>query len=101
MLNLKQAAAYLGYSAEGLREIVHRTKRSRAGQHVLGTTIEFCQSGKSGSIRFRREWLDHFVEENRVGPGTPRLPAKQRRRPAAGRNQSPLVGGDRWDALCQ
>ena len=46
MLNLKQAASYLGYSAEGLREIVNRSKRKQAGFHILNPTIEFSQAGK-------------------------------------------------------
>jgi hypothetical protein len=55
LLNLEQAAAYLGYKPEGLRKIVKLRQ------------IEFAQNGR-GPIRFRREWLDEFVARNAGGP---------------------------------
>ena len=60
ILNLKQAAAYLGYAPAGLREIVGRTRRRQAGLHVLGPTIEYSQAGKRATLLFRREWLEPF-----------------------------------------
>ena len=74
VLNIKQAATYLGYSSDGLRKIVNRTRRIQAGQHTLGPTVEFSQSGKYGVLLFRREWLDRFIEENRVRPDNSTLP---------------------------
>jgi hypothetical protein len=99
MLSLKQAAAYLCYRAEGLREILERTRRSRAGQHVVGPTIEFSQSGKGGSIRFRREWLDAFIEAHRVQPGRPALPKVREKsfRPETAMQRRVAE----WNALCK
>jgi hypothetical protein len=101
MLNLVQAAAYLGITTDTVREIVTRTKASRAGQPIKGPTIEFFQNQKKAKILFRQEWLDDYIEQHHLKAGASRLPSKQQRRPATGRKQSPLVGGDRWDALCQ
>jgi len=85
MLNLAQAAAYLGYTAHGQRKIVVRTQASHAGQHVSGPNIEFFQSRKRGTILFRREWLDEFIAAHRVLPGTPALPKVRKKslRPAS------------------
>ncbi len=74
MLNLVQAAAYLGSTAHGLRKVVIRTQQSRAGQPIKGPTIEFFQQRKGSTILFRREWLDAFIEAHRILPGTPALP---------------------------
>jgi len=74
LLNLEEAAAYLGCTVHGLRKVVIRTQQSRAGQHVMGPTIEFSQQRKRGTIRFRREWLDAFIEATHLLPGTPAAP---------------------------
>ena len=99
ILNLKQAAAYLGYAPAGLREIVGRTRRKQAGLHVLGPTIEYSQAGKRGTLLFRREWLDHFIEENRVRPNNSTLPKPHKRgRPnKADERQREM---EAWDRLC-
>ncbi len=99
MLNIKQAAAYLGYAPAGLREIVGRTRRKQAGLHVLGPTIEYSQAGKRGTLLFRREWLDHFIEENRVRPNNSTLPKPHKRgRPdMADERQREM---EAWDRLC-
>ena len=52
LLNIPQAAGYLGCTPDGLRKIVARTQASQTGQRVNGPTIEFFQSRKHGPIRF-------------------------------------------------
>ena len=80
VLNLKQAAEYLGYSQDGLRKIIHRTRRARSGRPVNGPTIEFSQPGKGACIRFRREWLDDFIDRQRLIPASPVVPRPRRAR---------------------
>ena len=98
MLNLKQAAAYLGYTAEGLRKIVERTRRQQSGLRVQGPTIEFSQAGKRGSLLFRCEWLDHFIEKNRNGRDTPLLP-KPKPCKGPGRPPKPAPEQGAWGRL--
>ena len=57
LLSLREAATLLGYTPKGLRKIV-----SRKG-------IQVCQSRKWAPLKFKREWLDDFVDGH-----TTRLP---------------------------
>ena len=57
LLNLKQAAAVLGYSAGGFRKLL---KSGRGPQ--------FTRAGGHGHYRFKLEWLDGFVEEGATAP---------------------------------
>jgi excisionase family DNA binding protein len=67
LLNLREAAKYLGYDAAGLRKIVSQKR------------IRFVQNGR-GPIKFRREWLDEFIKGNEGGPkDLARAPAQKRR----------------------
>jgi hypothetical protein len=69
LLDMKQAAAYLGYDSAGLRKIAKQQK------------IRYVQNGH-GPIKFRREWLDKFIAANTVGPkDIERAPAQKRSRP--------------------
>jgi hypothetical protein len=69
LLDLRQAAAILGYAPSGLRKLVAQRR------------IQFSQNGR-GPIRFRREWLDAFVASNENGPlKIVRSPAQARRAP--------------------
>ena len=104
LLNFKQAAAYLGYTEHGLRKIVNRTQRSREGQHTTGATIEFCQSGRKGTLFFRREWLDQFIESHRVRPGMPSRPQVRKRSASSTRPETMDEIGRKaakWKALCR
>ncbi len=66
ILNLEQAAAYLGYKPEGLRKIVKLKQ------------IQYSQNGR-GPIRFRKEWLDAYIASNIGGPQEiERSPAKRK-----------------------
>jgi len=75
MLNLQEAACFLGYTAHCLRKIVNRSRRSHNGQSVRGPTIEFFQSSPKSTILFRREWLEQFIEKHHVRAGLPASPA--------------------------
>ena len=57
-LSVKQAAGYMGYSSNGLRKIVHRSKKGSKGRN-----IKFSQSRKGAAIKFKRAWLDEFMTE--------------------------------------
>jgi hypothetical protein len=52
MLSLREASALLGYTESGLRKIV-----ARKG-------IESFQAKRWGPIKFKREWLDGFVDNH-------------------------------------
>lgn len=69
LLDLKEAATYLGYDAAGLRKIVKQQK------------IQYVQNGR-GPIKFRRGWLDEFVTANAAGPkDIERSPTQRRATP--------------------
>lgn len=77
LVSMKDAAEYLGYSVDGLREIVDRSRRRANGSAVRGPFIKFFQAGKCGAVRFRKEWLDDFIEENTVDPTVPLTPKEK------------------------
>jgi hypothetical protein len=75
LLSLAQAATLLGYKPSGLRKIVNRTKHG--GQ---GATIRFFQIGR-GRIKFRREWIEEFIQAHTIQPKPIlRSPAQKRSR---------------------
>lgn len=59
-VGLCEAADILGMSESGLRKLVRRGE------------IRYSQTRKGAAIRFRREWLDEFIEP--PAPVRPRLP---------------------------
>lgn len=67
MLSLNEAAAILGCSPSGLRKLVQRR------------AIRFFQLAKHSRIKFRREWLDEFIDAHSIAPGAPAKPMRQRR----------------------
>lgn len=71
LVPMKDAAEYLGYSVDGLREVVDRSRRRANGVATRGPFIKFFQAGRRGAVRFKREWLDQFIEENTVDPTVP------------------------------
>jgi excisionase family DNA binding protein len=69
LVDLTTAAAYLGYIPSGLRKLVKQKR------------IRYVQNGR-GPIRFRREWLDEFINANSSGPqDIERAPAQTRSKP--------------------
>ena len=71
LIGLEEAAQILGYKPSGLRKIVAKRR------------IQFVQHGR-GPIKFRREWLDEFINANGGGPqDIQRSPAQSRISPIA------------------
>ena len=100
MLNLREAAGYLGYTVHCLRKVVNRSRCSHNGQGVRGPTIEFFQSGPKSTILFRREWLDQFIEKHHVRAGLPTPPAFRKPRRRRGRSDADLTSTARqWAAI--
>jgi hypothetical protein len=56
-ISLKEAAAILDYSPSGLRKLVRRRE------------IRFFQIRKHSPVKFRKEWLDAFIDEHSSAPG--------------------------------
>jgi hypothetical protein len=80
LLTLREAAALLGYTEKGLRKIVDRSRRGRNGQKVSGPTIDFHQAARWGTIKFKREWIEAFIETHKIEP-IRELPSIPRPRP--------------------
>jgi excisionase family DNA binding protein len=75
LLDIKEAAALLGYDPPGLRKLA---KQGR---------IQFLQNGQ-GPLRFRREWLDAFINANATLTN-----GKVKKRP---RSRQPIVAEPRF-----
>ena len=80
MISLSEAAELLGYSTSGLRKLV--AKRA----------IQFFQARPHSPIKFKREWLNEFVEAGSIKPGAPAA-VQQRRKAKVGPAQ---VDGSRF-----
>jgi hypothetical protein len=68
LIGLAEAARILGYQANGLRKL------------VMQKQIKYVQHGQ-GRIKFRREWLDDYINANSSGPQDIKRSPVQRRRP--------------------
>jgi len=72
LIGMKEAATILGYKCEGLRKLVDQGR------------IRFQQNGERGHIKFRREWLDEYIQLTSGGPESiDRSPAQRRQMPIA------------------
>lgn len=81
ILNIKEAARWMGLSVRSLRRNVDRSKRP--GGPVDGLTIKYVQIGDRGPIRFKPEWLAQFVNDHAVPPWpSPWCTKPRRERPA-------------------
>jgi len=69
LLTIAEAAPLLGRSVHEVRKLVARSRRAARGETVKGATIRFCQDGKGGTIRFRPEWIEEYVDRTTVEPG--------------------------------
>jgi hypothetical protein len=72
LLTLAQAASLRRMDASGLPKIVASTKRGTPGPQ-----IQFFQIGQ-GRIKFRRKWIERFIEEHLIKPG--QVQQRKRRR---------------------
>ena len=68
LLDLKEAAAALGYTVKGLRKIVDRSRARAHGARTRGPTIKFFQTSRGAPVRFRPEWIEEFIDEHTVDP---------------------------------
>jgi hypothetical protein len=73
-VDFAQAANYMGISRSGLRKIINRSRVRLSGTPVRGPTIKFRQEMPHGPIRFRKDWLDTFLEHNAKDPSKTPLP---------------------------
>lgn len=62
LLKMKQAAFLLGYSSQGMRKLIERSKRRLQGYPVDGPTIKFFQPRPGDEIKFRLEWIWSYVD---------------------------------------
>ena len=86
LLSLREAAEYLGYSEDGMWKLVKRSRRRASGAAVGGPTIRFFQPSRGACIRFKREWLDEFIEQHTVDPtAEPLIQEKPKRKTRANR----------------
>ena len=69
LIDVAEAAEFLGYKPAGLRKLVKQG------------AIRYVQNGR-GPIRFRREWLDDFIASNNPTESK-RSPAQRRKQPTA------------------
>ncbi len=84
LITLEEAAQYLAMSVSGLRKVLQSGK------------IKYTQNGKKGRIKFRKEWLDEFIEENTPSYTKPyTAPKKQKKKPITGFGE--LSNGLSWD----
>jgi hypothetical protein len=66
LISLSEAASYLGMTHWCLRKIVARSRRAALGDSIRGATITFFQASPHSSIKFRREWLDAYIDAGKV-----------------------------------
>ena len=79
LLTLKEAAEILGYSEDGLRELARRR------------AITFAKP--AGRYRFKREWLEEFIEAGTV-PATKKSSPKTVVPPSTPVRRRSLIWGD-------
>ncbi len=68
LLDMDQAAAYLGMASRTLRKLIDRSRLRLKGLPVDGPTIQFFQPFPGASIRFRRAWLDSYIDAGTHSP---------------------------------
>jgi hypothetical protein len=93
LLNLAEAAAYLGCPPRTLRKIVDRSRLRLKGIPVQGPTLQFFQACPRGAIQFRRKWLDDYIEAGTHRPED--APLKTRIAPPS--KSAPAA--EQWPAL--
>jgi hypothetical protein len=75
LLSLAAAADYLGCRPRTLRKLLDRSRLKMRGIPVAGPTIRFFQARNRGAIRFRRAWLDEYIEAGTHTPPEAESPA--------------------------
>jgi hypothetical protein len=68
LLNLDEAAHDLALTPRTLRKLVERSRVRLRGIPVEGPTIRFFQSRPGAALKFRRAWLDAYIEAGTYRP---------------------------------
>jgi hypothetical protein len=73
LISFEEAARILGMGQRKFREIIQRSRERIEGRWTCGPTIRFFQSQPKAAIKFRREWLEDFINEHTHDPNSPSL----------------------------
>ena len=80
MMNLIDAAAYVGIQPRTLRKLIDRSRSRIKGVPVGGPTIQFFQASRGGAILFRQAWLDAYIDAGTHRPDTAPILSGARKR---------------------
>ncbi len=81
LIPFAEAARILSMSQRNLRKVIRRSRERIEGRLTSGPVIRFFQCQPKGAIKFRRSWLDEFIQANSHDPKPQCLvPPKPRRR---------------------
>jgi hypothetical protein len=62
LLGFNEAARYLNLSPSALRKLMDHSRQRLCGLPVKGPTLRFFQSQPGAALKFRRAWLDAYIE---------------------------------------
>jgi hypothetical protein len=73
LIGFEEAARILGIGERNLRKIIQRSRERIEGRWTSGPIIRFFQFQPKAAIKFRREWLEDFINEYTHDPNSPSL----------------------------
>jgi hypothetical protein len=62
LIAFEEAARILGMKERKLRKIIQRSRERIDGKWTSGPTIRFFQCQPKAAIKFRRKWLEDFIQ---------------------------------------
>ncbi|MEN6406803.1 MAG: hypothetical protein ABFC77_10055 [Thermoguttaceae bacterium] len=68
LIGFEEAARILGIGERNLRKIIQRSRERIDGKWTSGPTIRFFQCHAKAAIKFRRKWLDDFIDGHTHDP---------------------------------
>ena len=68
LIGFEEASRILGIGERNLRKIIQRSRERIEGKWTSGPTIRFFQCHSKAAIKFRRKWLDDFIDEHTHDP---------------------------------
>lgn len=68
LIGFEEAARILGMGERNLRKILQRSRERIEGKWTSGPTIRFFQCQAKSAIKFRRKWLEDFIDEHTHDP---------------------------------
>jgi hypothetical protein len=68
LIGFEEAARILGMKERSLRKIIQRSRDRIDGRWTSGPTIRFFQYHPKAAIKFRREWLEEFINQHTYDP---------------------------------